>query len=215
MDEHQQLDTALWDPETDPLNPYVYTAKQLQPKSFMKAHLQNKLNLTTASDKLLIGIVDDFSTDLAFKAILTAIPELITDCQFVLLNTSSNPVHEIFNKSIRANQNDFCLTADFNDMLMHQIVAGADTLLITSGTAPVNALHALRYGALPIIMQSSSIKPQVVNTTTETIKNKSANSFVLKNVSQVTIVHKIRQVMSHYQDKKMWVSLQRSGMSLF
>jgi starch synthase len=94
-------------------------------------------------------------------------------------------------------------------------MAGADSFVMPSRFEPcgLNQLYGLRYGTPPLVSNTGGLADSVHHTTPESMAQGSATGFVLSDVSKLSLLVTIQQVLSVWNDKKQWKSIQQNGMA--
>ncbi|WP_423146538.1 glycogen synthase [Rubrolithibacter danxiaensis] len=162
------IDTAVWNPETDPMLVSTYnlnTAKKGKQEN--KRWLCKEFGFTLGKPLIsFIGrLVGEKGADL--------LPEILTQCltslkgkvNFLILG-SGDPVLE---EQLTALKTDFKKSLNcfigYNEELSHKIYAGSDFLLMPSRVEPcgLNQLYSLRYGTVPIVRSTGGLKDTVID----------------------------------------------------
>ena len=93
-------------------------------------------------------------------------------------------------------------------------MAGADLFIMPSRFEPcgLNQLYGLTYGTPPIVSATGGLADSVRDTTPETIKNNTATGFVLKNVTNASLLGTIQSAVKLWRDKQVWRKIQKNGM---
>jgi len=160
------IDTAVWNPKTDPfiehpLKRSIETFKEKNKKSLLQ-----RFNI--APDVPIISfigrLVNEKGADL--------IPEIVQRVRangiqagFILLGTGDPRLHEIFQALQQQFGGYFDLSLEYNERLAHQLYAGSDFLLMPSRVEPcgLNQLYALRYGTVPIVRSVGGLKDTITD----------------------------------------------------
>jgi starch synthase len=93
-------------------------------------------------------------------------------------------------------------------------MAGADMFIMPSRFEPcgLNQLYGLTYGTPPIVTATGGLADSVVDSNAVTIRNNTATGFVIKNVTEVSLLVAIRRAVDLWKDKKTWRKIQKNGM---
>lgn len=146
------IDPALWDPGTDPHLPRTYTRDDLSGKAVCKAALQRTYGFPEQERTALLGMSARLVSQKGLDLILGGQALRTSDAQFVFLG-SGEPRYQAALREVAAAVPDR-VAADFafTDVREHQLLAGADVLLMPSLYEPcgITQMRAQRYGALPL-----------------------------------------------------------------
>ena len=209
------VDTAIWNPSTDPALAHPYAANRLATKRLNKAALQREMGLTEAADRPLFGVISRLTSQKGLDLLLTiadGIPHL--PAQLVLLGSGDKLMEAGFAELAKRYPGQIAVKLGFDDALAHRIEAGADAFLMPSRFEPcgLNQMYSLRYGTPPVVRATGGLADTVVDVTDETLANKTANGFVLADESPHALWLAMERVGAAWQDKKLWQRIQQNGM---
>lgn len=160
------VDYAEWNPETDPLVPANYSAKDLSGKKICKRELQRTLGLPEREDVPLVGMVTRLVKQKGIDVLAEAMPRLLgLDAQFVLLGAGEPWAHFYFGDIAAHHPHRFACRIGYDNGLAHRIEAGADFFLMPSAFEPcgLNQMYSMRYGTLPIVRATGGLDDSVEN----------------------------------------------------
>lgn len=209
------IDTDVWNPGTDKLLSQNYNRNTLAKKTINKTELQKYFGLPVSKDIPLIGMISRLVEQKGMDAILAAMKDLVKlPLQLVFLGNGA----AIYEKSLLAwaakCPDKVSVTIGYDEQLSHQIEAASDCYLMPSIFEPcgLNQLYSLRYATLPIASNVGGLADTVIDTQPQTIKNKTANGFIVEENSAEAIHKAVSHALSSYQDKKLWRQLQLNAM---
>ncbi len=162
------IDTALWDPATDPLLPARYDASSLTGKATCARELRWRAGLPEPSGsdgraQLLAGFIGRLVLQKGADVIVDAADRLVAaGVQVVLLGTGDE-AQESDLRALSSRLDGFHAWIDFDESLAHLIYAGCDLLLMPSRYEPcgLNQLYAMRYGTLPVVTDIGGLRDSV------------------------------------------------------
>lgn len=205
-----------WNPATDPYLIKKYTAARTAGKKVVKKALQKTLGLNNDADAPLLGIVSRLTYQKGLDLLLPNIQQLIDEgCQFALLGSGDTTLETAFSIFAHDNPGKMSVTIGYNEPLSHQIMAGCDMFIMPSRFEPcgLNQMYGLAYGTLPIVNATGGLADSVVDTNAETLKNKTANGFVMTETSADGLLAAIERALDIYKsDPKTWRKIQKNGM---
>jgi len=210
------IDTKHWNPGTDNYIEQKYNLRTLKKKSLNKTALQKEFSLTINNSIPMIGmvsrLVEQKGLDIIIKSLatLSSIP-----LQIVILGTGELHYESQLSEYAKQNPERFHVTIGYSESLAHRIEAASDIYLMPSTFEPcgLNQLYSLRYGTLPIVTPVGGLADTVIDTTQETIKDKTANGFILTEQSSVSLINKIKDALNFYNKTELWNQLQINAMS--
>ncbi len=147
------IDMAEWNPETDRHIEANYSAEDLGGKAKCKAALQEALGLPIEPDVPLLGFIGRLDFQKGPDLVLDALEELADRrCQVVMLGSGVAEYEEKMREMESKYPHMYRGWVGFSVPVAHQILAGADILLMPSRFEPcgLNQLFAMRYGTVPI-----------------------------------------------------------------
>lgn len=150
------IDTAVWDPERDPLLPARFGAQTLERKAVNRRLLCARLGLAYDPQRPLIAVVSRLDRQKGVELIVQGISYgLQSGAQVVLLGSALEPEIAARFESLRAryaDSPDARLVLGYDEALAHLIYAASDLILIPSLYEPcgLTQLIAMRYGTVPI-----------------------------------------------------------------
>ncbi|MBD0295065.1 MAG: glycogen synthase [Flavisolibacter sp.] len=160
------IDTDVWDPKTDPM-----IAKNYDEHGVKDGKRKNKKELCSQfgldPDKPLfvfIGrLVGEKAADVLPDAIRSSVYLHHGNANFLILG-SGEPDVENRLMAVQHQLHGFINAyIGYNEVLSHQMYAGADFLLMPSRVEPcgLNQMYALRYGTVPIVRSTGGLKDTV------------------------------------------------------
>lgn len=165
------IDTAVWDPESDPMIAHHYNErKTAEGKRKNKKVLCERFGLDPQYPTIsYIGRLAyekgaDLLPDL-FKTFLES-PQSVN---FVVLGTGDRELHQRFEAMSDRFVGYFDATLDYNESLAHQIYAGSDFMIMPSRVEPcgLNQMYSMRYGTVPIVRNVGGLKDTVLDISEE------------------------------------------------
>jgi starch synthase len=208
------IDTAVWNPATDPYLAARYDAESLVNRSANKAALQARLGLAVDPARPLFGVVSRLSWQKGLDLLAEALPVLSRVGQLALLGAGEKPLEDRYAAAAAAQPQAVGCVLRYDEELAHLIQAGADVLLVPSRFEPcgLTQLCALRYGAVPLVSRVGGLADTVVDTNEVALAAGVATGIQVSPVNGVMIEAAIRRAVRLYQDKPVWTRLQRNGM---
>lgn len=205
-----------WNPGTDPYLIKKYTATRIAGKKEVKKALQKSLGLNNDANAPLLGIVSRLTYQKGLDLLLPNIQRLIDEgCQFALLGSGESSLEAAFSIFAHDNPGKMSVTIGYNEPLSHQIMAGCDMFIMPSRFEPcgLNQMYGLAYGTLPIVNATGGLADSVIDTCVTTLKNKTANGFVMADASSGALLAVIQRALDIYrEDPKGWRKIQKNGM---
>ncbi len=141
-----------WDPATDSQIAAPFTAADLRGKASCKAALQRAYGLPERAELPLIGMSSRLVGQKGFDIVLQSRQLGSPAVQFIILGQGEPRYHDAVSAMAARYPQGVACEFGFTDRLEHQLMAGADALLMPSLYEPCGLaqMHAQRYGT-PVI----------------------------------------------------------------
>jgi starch synthase len=209
------VDSALWNPATDPALAAPYAANRLAAKRENKRALQNEMGLDAAVDRPLFGIISRLTEQKGLDLVLT-LGEGITHlpAQLAILGSGDKAMEAGFAELAARHPGQIAFRQGFNEALAHRIEAGADCFLMPSRFEPcgLNQMYSLRYGTPPIVRATGGLADTVIDVSAATLADKTANGFVINEASPHALWLALEMATRCWHDRKLWQRIQQNGM---
>ena len=202
------LDSASFDPQTDPALAANFNAGTLSVRPLNKAALQERVGLPVLPDVPLFGMVTRMDVqkgvDIALKGLRMLGKQ---NWQLVLLG-AGDPRLEAMAKKLQAELPDRArVETRYDAKLARQIYAGADVFLMPSRYEPcgISQMISMRYGCLPLVRAVGGLHDTVTDGET---------GFAFTDEKVKSFNDSVRQALTVYPDRVSWETMQRAGMAL-
>jgi len=202
------LDSASFDPQTDPALAANFNAGTLSVRPLNKAALQERVGLPVLPDVPLFGMVTRMDVqkgvDIALKGLRMLGKQ---NWQLVLLG-AGDPRLEAMAKKLQAELPDRArVETRYDAKLARQIYAGADVFLMPSRYEPcgISQMISMRYGCLPLVRAVGGLHDTVTDGET---------GFAFTDEKVKSFNDSVRQALAVYPDRVSWETMQRAGMAL-
>lgn len=211
------VDYRIWDPASDPHIAAKYSVETVErSKPECKHALQERFGLPRQPRTPLLAmisrLVDQKGVNLLGQIAQTV---LQLDTQVVILGQGDAIYHRMLQELQAANPTRFGLTLAQDEVLAHQIEAGADIFLMPSWFEPcgLNQLYSLRYGTVPVVRATGGLADSVVDTKPETLADRAATGICFGPHTPTAFLAAIKRALDLYrQQPEVWLQLVRTGM---
>ena len=136
------------------------------------------------------------------------------EAQWVILGTGEPKYHHVLAQLAAENPDRVAVRLEFSNVLAHRIEAGADLFLMPSQYEPcgLNQLYSLKYGTVPVVRRTGGLADTVVDTTPETIADRSATGFTFTHYTALELAGALDRACQAYGDQGLWHTLVERGM---
>ena len=209
------VDTALWNPASDPALAAGYAANRLAAKRANKTALQSEMGLAVSADQPLFGVISRLTHQKGLDLLLTVaagLPQL--PAQLAVLGSGDKDMEAGFRELAARFPGQIAVKIGFDEGLAHRIEAGADSFVMPSRFEPcgLNQMYSLRYGTPPIVRATGGLADTVIDVSDETLAAKTASGFVLDGDTPHALWLALERVATAWQDKRLWQRIQQNGM---
>ena len=209
------IDTAVWDPATDPLLPARYSASARSGRAACKAALQTRFGLTPGRTTLLFGVVSRLSDQKGLDLLLDCLPVLL-ECgaQLALIGSGDPGLQDGFAQAARTHAGQVGVLLGYDEPTAHLLQAGSDAVLVPSRFEPcgLTQLCALCYGAVPVVSRVGGLADSVIDANAAALAAGVATGVQFAPVTAAALAGVIRRTAALWQDRRAWVVMQSRGM---
>ncbi len=209
------IDTAVWDPATDPMIAAPYDARRLARRAANKAALAQRLGLDCPAERLLFGVVSRLSAQKGIDLVLACLPALLAeDACLAVLGTGDAGVQNGLVSAATSFPGRVGVMAGFDEALAHTMQAGCDALLVPSRFEPcgLTQLCALRYGAVPVVSRVGGLADTVIDANMAALAAGVATGVQFEPVTMAGLSGAIARTARLWADRAAWRRVQLNGM---
>jgi starch synthase len=207
------IDTALWNPQTDPHLASPYGILTLDRKLANKRLLKKRFHLGGPDDVPLLGVVSRITHQKGMDVLAEAMPELVAlPAQVAIVGTGDKDMVNQLKAAEASRRGAVSVFVGFDEPLAHLIEAGADIFLMPSRFEPcgMNQMYSQRYGTPPVVNATGGLVDTVVDAGTEA---PDATGFLIPEPSVTSLVVGVRRAIAAYRDPVRWRRMQVQGMT--
>lgn len=208
------IDTAEWDPATDPHLPCHFHVDNLQGKSECKAALQKELGLPVNPDTPLFCTITRLVEQKGIDILIPAMEHALTEpdeLQFVVLANGNTEYESRLAALAQKFPHRMSLHIGFNRALSHRVEAGADFFVLPSRYEPcgLNQMYSQRYGTIPVVRRVGGLDDTVIDIADEPIRG---TGIKFEEYSATAVMHAIKRALNLYRDKSALTQYRRNAM---
>ena len=210
------IDTAYWNPATDPNLAAAFDAKNVAGRAANKAALQEQLGLDPDPAAPLFGVVSRLTWQKGMDVLLESVPDLIAlGAQLAIVGSGEGALEAGFDAAAKAHPGRIGARIGFDESLAHLVQGGADALLVPSRFEPCGLaqLCALRYGAIPVAARVGGLADTVIDANEMALVSRAGNGLQFSPVSREALALALERAVRLWLDRATWRKLQRHGMA--
>jgi len=208
------IDTAIWNPASDPWLPASYTTKHLAGRSAVKRALLARCGMKNADHvrRAIVGMVSRMVDQKGLDLIEAAAQDLMgLDATFVILGTGEAKYERMW-RSLAARYPDrVSVTVGFSEEMAHLVEGGADIFLMPSRFEPcgLNQMYSLRYGTVPVVRATGGLDDTVQQVD---LASGEGTGFKFTLYSPEAMVSALRMAIEAFGQPDLWRKIQSAGM---
>ncbi|UFN51441.1 glycogen synthase GlgA [Roseomonas sp. OT10] len=210
------IDTAEWDPATDPRLPQPYDAARLEARQASRAALRARMGLEDDPAALVLGVVSRLSWQKGIDLIQAALPALLGHgMRLALLGAGDRALEAGFADAAGSHPGRIGVQLGYDEGLARLIQAGCDALLVPSRFEPcgLTQLCALRYGALPVVARVGGLADTVIDANEMALGAGVATGLQFAPPSREALEGALARLATLWEDRPAWEAMQRNGMA--
>jgi len=209
------IDYNVWNPAKDKFIYVKYNVKSLEKKIENKKMLAKELGFKYKESIPLVGIVSRLAYQKGIDVFLQAIESFLEQksLQLVVLGTGEKNIEDMAKRLAESYPNDVAIALRYDEVLAHKIYAASDIFAVPSRYEPcgLTQMIAMRYGSVPIVRNTGGLADTVIDV--EEDPNK-ARGFKFQKMDVEEVISTIKRALNtYYNDKKLWTTLQKNGMT--
>jgi starch synthase len=207
------IDDEEWDPSTDALLPFHFSAGDPDNKAKVKEALLESFGLPKVSDDVaLLGMVTRLADQKGLDLVAEAFPEMMKmGVQMVMLGTGQLKYHDLFTQFQKKYPHAFGLKLAFDNRIAHLIEGGADLFLMPSHFEPcgLNQMYSLRYGTVPLVRATGGLADTVTKVDAEGQKG---TGFVFAEKDPAALLEELKRALAFFKQGRVWRRIVERGM---
>jgi starch synthase len=210
------IDTAVWNPATDPAIAARYDAARPEGKAACKRALQAEFGLREESRAAVLGVVSRLTSQKGLDLLLSALPQWVgAGGQVVLLGAGEPALEHAWRAAAQAAPDRIAVRIGYDEAMAHRIVAGADLIGVPSRFEPcgLTQLYGLRYGTLPLVHRVGGLADTVVDADEAALREDRATGFAYDGATPEALAQAMRHALDGWKHPAAWQRVMRRAMA--
>jgi len=206
------VDTAIWNPASDPLLPARYSQANMAGKLVCRTELLKRSEFAVDFKGPIFGMICRLTEQKGVDLVLANRDFFLTqDCRLVVLGSGDKrmeaELHDLANKA----PDRISLCAKLDEGMSHLIEAGADFFLMPSLFEPcgLNQMYSQVYGTVPIVSRVGGLADTVVDID----EQPDIATGLVCEPTITSVRHALHRALRLFADKPRYIAAQRHGMA--
>ena len=209
------IDTALWNPQTDPHLATRYGPLTLDRKLENKLAFKNRMKLGGKSDVPLFAMVSRLTDQKGIDVVIAAAERLAAlPAQIVVVGTGDRTLVARLQAMQARLKDSMAIFIGYDESLAHLLEGGADVFLMPSRFEPcgMNQMYSQRYGTPPLGNSTGGL----VDTITDEalgIGDARPTGFLMREATPDELLRTAERAVRLYREPRAWRAMQLNGMA--
>jgi starch synthase len=200
------IDTAVWDPATDPHIAQRYDAGSLELKAANRAALCRRMDLAAGGELPVFGMVGRLTDQKGVDLLLEAAPALAEMGRLAILGQGERRHESALRLLALRHAGRIAVQIGFDEGLAHLIEAGADIFLMPSRFEPcgLNQMYSQRYGTPPVARATGGLADTIAD---------GVSGFLFQEMKAEALLAAARRALAVQREPAAWQAMQRAAMA--
>lgn len=206
------VDTAVWNPATDPHLPARYSAGNMAGKQICRAELLKAFGFDPAFTGPVFGMVCRLTEQKGIDLLLGNQDFLLkNDCRVVILGSGEKKYEEAIQALVKRAPKQIALAVKLDEALSHLVEAGSDFFIMPSLFEPcgLNQMYSQAYGTVPIVSRVGGL----ANTVTDADELPDVGTGLMCDPNVLSLRDALQRALKLYRDPKRYAAVQQRGMA--
>lgn len=208
------IDTAIWDPATDPNLAANYDARMLQHREQNRRAVESAFGLSE-SEAPLFCVVSRLTLQKGMDVLAALCDALVAmGGRLAVLGTGDATIEAAFKAAALRHLGRVGVRIGYDEALSHMLQGGADAIVIPSRFEPcgLTQLYGLRYGCVPIVARTGGLADTVIDANEAALAAGVATGFQFESATPESLSQALRRAIAVFADRSAWRCLQKRGM---
>ena len=208
------IDTAEWNPASDPALAAHFSARALGARVKNKRALEAEFGLESGDGPLFV-VISRLTWQKGMDVLAECIDHLVgLGGRLALLGSGDAAIVTELHKAATRHPGRFALHIGYDEALSHRMQAGGDAILVPSRFEPcgLTQLYGLAYGCVPVVARTGGLADTVIDANVAAIAAGAATGVTFSGVVYPHLSQAITRTVSLYGQSEVWRAMQRAGM---
>jgi starch synthase len=208
------IDTAEWNPHSDPALAANYSAKTLARRKANKRALEAEFGLDK-SDGPIFVVVSRLTWQKGTDVLLEVIDHLVgIGGRLALLGSGDAAMEAGLRAAAVRHPGKVAIRIGYDEACSHRMQGGGDAILVPSRFEPcgLTQLYGLAYGCVPVVARTGGLADTVIDANLAALGCGVATGVQFSGVSYTSLAAAISRAVALYHEPDVWQQVQRNGM---
>lgn len=208
------IDTAEWNPASDPALAANYTARNLAKRVANKRALEAEFGLVESDGPLFI-VVSRLTWQKGMDVLLEVLDHLVgIGGRLALLGSGDAAMEEAFRAAAARHPGRIGVRIGYDEALSHRMQGGGDAILVPSRFEPcgLTQLYGLAYGCVPVVARTGGLADTVIDANLAATSIGVGTGIQFAGVHYRALAMAICRAVALYHQPAVWQAIQRAGM---
>lgn len=208
------IDTAEWNPASDPHIAQTFTARTLAKKAANKRALEAEFTLEPGDGPLFV-VVSRLTWQKGIDVLLEVLDHLAgSGGRLALLGSGDQSIVDGLHAAAARHPGRIAVRIGYDEALSHRMQAGGDAILVPSRFEPcgLTQLYGLAYACVPVVARTGGLADTVIDANLAALNAGVATGVQFTGVHYGALTGAIDRAMRLYHTPGAWQMLQRNGM---
>lgn len=208
------IDTADWNPATDPALPSPFGLRTLARRAANTAALEAEFGLQPGPGPLFV-VISRLTWQKGMDVLLGALDHLVwAGARLALLGSGDKALEAGFQAAAARHPGRIGVRIGYDEALSHRMQGGGDAILVPSRFEPcgLTQLYGLAYGCVPVVSRTGGLADTVVDANLAALAAGAATGVQFNAVTHDALCEAIDRAVLLHRDSRVWQQIQRAGM---
>ena len=209
------IDTAEWNPATDPHLAANYTAGKLAARKRNKRAVEQEFGLDR-SDGPLFVVVSRLTWQKGMDVLVSVLDHLAgIGGRLALLGSGDAEIEQAFQAAAARHPGRIGVRLGYDEGLSHRLQGGGDAILIPSRFEPcgLTQLYGLAYACVPVVSRTGGLADTVIDANPAALAARVATGIQMNAVNHNALCMAVSRTVELYARPAEWKRLQTNGMA--
>lgn len=208
------IDTAEWNPASDPHVAANYTAGRLGPRAKNKRAVEQAFALDRDDGPLFV-VISRLTWQKGMDVLVEVLDHLVgIGGRLALLGAGDAAIEQGFLSAAARHPGRIGVRIGYDEPAAHCLQAGGDVILIPSRFEPcgLTQLYGLAYGCVPVVSRTGGLADTVIDANPAALSAGVATGIQINAVSHNALAMGVSRAVALYRRPAEWKRLQKNGM---